>query len=591
MTPRGTGMIYAMGRVLNYALAPRHLLVLSLMGSASLARADALDDYIREQMRKRDVPGLSLAVVDGGKIVETRCYGVLEKGTGRKVTPSTLFQAGSISKSVAAVGALRLVEKGVLSLDDDINDKLRSWKVPASPFAKDQKVTLRRILSHTAGMTVHGFPGYATDVPTPTLVQVLNGAAPANTPAIVVDQVPGTEWRYSGGGYTVMQQMMLDVTGESFPEYMRTNVLVPAGMTDSSYEQPQPAERATRTAAGTEQDGSVVKGRWHLYPEMAAAGLWTTPTDLARFIIAIQRSFAGNPGSVLKSTTAAEMLTDQKSGDGLGVFLQGSGNGARFTHSGRDEGFDALFVGSVRTGQGVAVMVNANVDAPLLDRIVQEMAAKYRWPEYPSPPAKPTVVAVPQSEIRARAGNYSSGGQTLTLIEAKGRLEAHSGLPYLDDVLPIGKEEFVLPEFGRKAAFDKDAFVLRGGGGQPESRFTKITGALNDLKVRTDPIGARAESVRQFFEAAPAGGNAIANASYLTPGAQKDFRAGLGELAKFDAMGFLGEVDVTDRGVSRHGSKVVRITEYRVRSHGKILYAIVFFAEGGLITDFDVVPG
>lgn len=197
----------------------------------------------------------------------------------------TLFQAGSISKPVAALAALRLVEQGKLSLDEDVNAKLVSWKVPGNEFTKEQKVTLRRLLTHSAGLTVHGFPGYAAGAQVPTLVQVLNGEKPANTPAIRVDTVPGRLWRYSGGGYTIMQQLLIDVTQKSFPELMRQLVLEPAGMKHSTYEQPLPPARAGEAATAHDANGQPVKGQFHTYPEMAAAGLWTTPTDLALLAI------------------------------------------------------------------------------------------------------------------------------------------------------------------------------------------------------------------------------------------------------------------------------------------------------------------
>src|SRR5262249_16319368 len=156
---------------------------------------------------------LSLAIIQDGKIVKAKGYGVTEKGGKTPITTTTLFQAGSISKAVAAMGALHLVEQGKLMLDEDVNSRLTSWKVPENEFTKDKKVTLRGILSHSAGLTVHGFPGYAVDSPFPTLVQILDGEKPANTQAIRVDILPGSRWRYSGGGYTIMQQMILDVAG------------------------------------------------------------------------------------------------------------------------------------------------------------------------------------------------------------------------------------------------------------------------------------------------------------------------------------------------------------------------------------------
>ena len=284
-------------------------LVLAVVAGGA-ARADKIDDVIQAEMAKRKVVGLSLAVIQGGKIVKARGYGTIGGGSGgaggaggaTPVTTDTLFQAGSISKSVSALGALRLVERGQLSLDEDVNARLKGWKLPDSDATVDRKVTVRGILSHTAGLTVHGFPGYAAGKPVPTLVQVLDGTPPANTPAIRVDVAPGSLWRYSGGGYTVLQELMGDVTGKPFPGLLRTLVLAPIGMSHSSFQQPLPPERAALTATGHLADRSAVEGRWHVYPEMAAAGLWTTPSDLARFAMEIQRTLAGANAAALRRT-------------------------------------------------------------------------------------------------------------------------------------------------------------------------------------------------------------------------------------------------------------------------------------------------
>jgi CubicO group peptidase (beta-lactamase class C family) len=205
-----------------------------LMASAVSARADKLDDFIGAVMHKRHIPGLSLAVIEDGKIVKAKGYGVADIASDTPVTTTTLFQAGSISKPVAAFGALHLVEKAQLSLDGDVNTQLKAWKVPENEFTRTNKVTLRRILSHSAGLTVHGFPGYARDEAQPTLVKVLDGVKPANTAAIRVDMVPGSKLRYSGGGYTVMQQLVMDVTAQPFPKFMQESVLSPLGMTNST---------------------------------------------------------------------------------------------------------------------------------------------------------------------------------------------------------------------------------------------------------------------------------------------------------------------------------------------------------------------
>jgi CubicO group peptidase (beta-lactamase class C family) len=326
-----------------------------------------LDITLKQLMDTFKLPGLSVAVIDNYQIVWAKGFGVTEAGGSTPVTPKTLFQAGSISKPVAAVGAMWLVEQSKLSLDEDVNKKLKSWRVPENEFTKDQKVTLRRLMSHSAGLTVHGFPGYAVNEPRPTLVQIFNGTKPANTAPIRVDFVPGTKMRYSGGGVTIEQQLMIDVTGEPFPRFMQQTVLSKIGMTDSTYEQPLPPARAALTATGTRMNGSSVEGRWHVYPEMAAAGLWTTPTDLAKFVIEIALSKQGKANHVLTQKSVQEMLTPQIKSEendgssvGLAFFLGDAQNPDQFGHNGSDEGFQALLVMFGDSGKGIAIMGNSD---------------------------------------------------------------------------------------------------------------------------------------------------------------------------------------------------------------------------------------
>jgi CubicO group peptidase (beta-lactamase class C family) len=333
---------------------------------------------VKQLMDAYRVPGLSIAVIDHYQIAWAKGYGILETGSSKPVTTTTLFQAGSISKPVAAAGALALVEQGKLALDEDVNQKLKTWKVLENDFTKTQKVTLRRLLSHTAGLTVHGFPGYDVDARVPTLVQILNGERPANTAPIRVDFVPGTRVRYSGGGVTIEQLLMMDVTGKLFPPLMRELVLDKVGMPDSSYEQPLPPARAAMTAGGTRRDGSTVHGRWHIYPEIAAAGLWTTPTDLAHFAIDIALSKQGKSNRVLSEKMARAMLTPVMEEAGLGFFLDKDGPG-QFGHNGADEGFQALLAMNADTGQGVAVMANSDNGIAVAELVVRKVAKEYGW--------------------------------------------------------------------------------------------------------------------------------------------------------------------------------------------------------------------
>jgi CubicO group peptidase (beta-lactamase class C family) len=334
-------------------------------------------------MKLYNVPGLSIAVIDDYKIVWAKGYGVLETGSSAPVTPKTLFQAGSISKPVAATGALYMVEHGRLSLDEAVNEKLKTWKVPDNEFTKDQKVTLRRLMSHTGGLTVHGFPGYDVKDALPTLVQIFNGEKPANTAPIRVDIVPGTQERYSGGGVTIEQQLMVDVSGKPFPALMRELVLDKIGMTDSSYEQPLPPARAAMTASGTYVDGKVVRGRWHIYPEMAAAGLWTTPTDLSRFAIEIALSKHGKSNRVLSEKMTNEMLTPVLKEAGLGLFVD-KDNPGQFGHDGADEGFQAILTMNGESGKGVAIMANSDSGITVGNILLQSVAREYGWNYKPS---------------------------------------------------------------------------------------------------------------------------------------------------------------------------------------------------------------
>ena len=351
-----------------------------LLAGAPVTRADTVDQVVAAQMQEHRIKGLSLAIIDKGRIAVAKGYGFTDRGGKVPVTTSTLFQAGSVSKPVAALGALHLVERGRLSLDEDVNGCLKTWKVPENEMTKDEKVTLRRILSHSAGLTVHGFPGYAVGKPVPTLVQILDGAKPANTAAIRVDVVPGSQWRYSGGGYTVMQQMVIDVTGKPFPQFMKEAVLEPFGMESSTYEQPLPDTLIAKAATGYYANGKEVKGRWHIYPEMAAAGLWTTASDLARVAIGIQKGLAGEANPVISQSMARQMLTAEKGGFGLGWGVEGSGKTLRFSHGGRDEGFDALVTAYAEAESGAVVLINANDNSEAVKRVVEAIAQQYRWP-------------------------------------------------------------------------------------------------------------------------------------------------------------------------------------------------------------------
>lgn len=353
-------------------------------------------------MRFYKVPGISVAFFDHGKIIWTRAYGLADVATKKPVTSETLFQAASISKPVSALAALHLVEGCKLSLDENVNDKLRTWKVPDNHFTTQDKVTLRRILSHTAGITIHGFPGYASDDPVPTVVQILNGEKPANTDPIRVDVAPSTIWRYSGGGYVVQQTLMSDVTGKPYPEIMNELVLRPMGMTHSTYEQPLPKKLWPLAATPYDDKGEPAKGGWHTYPEMAPAGLWTTPSDLAHMAIEVQNAYAGKSNKILSQEMVREMLTRQKDDWGLGFALP-QGHKARFAHGGQNAGY-SCDLQAYAEGPGLVVMTNSDSGEFLIQELLRAVAKEYSWPDFQ--PVELAVARIDPAILSAYAGIY-----------------------------------------------------------------------------------------------------------------------------------------------------------------------------------------
>lgn len=339
------------------------------------------------------VPGVSIAVMHNGVIEWARGYGVTTQPGGGAVDSETLLQAASISKPVTAMMAMRLVEEGLLDLDEDINTYLTSWKLPQNEYTAEEKVTLRRLLAHNAGTTIHGFPGYPVDAGIPTVPQVLDGEPPANTKPVRVERTPGEKHSYSGGGTTIMQLACTDVTGRPFPELMQEYVLAPLGMTRSAYDQPLSPERQANAASAHKLDRSAYKDGFHVYPELAAAGLWTTPTDLLRALAEMQAALRGE-GRILKTDTAREMLKPQiketlsatgflmPTSWGIGFALHQTPEADYFGHSGGNAGFTCNLLGRVDTGEGAAVMTNGELGTLLWIEIFNSIAAAYGWPGY-----------------------------------------------------------------------------------------------------------------------------------------------------------------------------------------------------------------
>lgn len=426
---------------------------------------------LMDRMRHYKVPGVSIAVINDDKVEWARGYGVTE-ADGTRVDSSTLFQAGSISKPLATMAALYYVERGAFDLNEDVNRKLLSWHVPENDLTQTRPVTLRRLLSHSAGLTVSGFPGYAEGAQLPTLVQVLNGEPPANTRPVRVDILPGSRWRYSGGGFAVVQLLLEDQAHKPLPAIMQEVVLEPLDMLHSTFEQPLPAARAPFAASGHEPGDSPVQGRWHTYPEMTAAGLWTTPSDLAHWAIEVQRAYKGQPNGILSMGMTHEMLTVQSANWGLGLTLEGTGESATFGHRGQDKGFTSRLVAFVEGGQGVVVMTNA-VSFNLIDEIIRSVAHEYDWSAQRQ--SEKAVTSVDPEGYKNLVSRYRFDHRDPSVemnVSSDGKqLFVQTGAGAPDEILPQTELGFFSHETGTEYTFVRDGggqagqlIILRDGG-------------------------------------------------------------------------------------------------------------------------------
>ncbi|MCB9838176.1 MAG: serine hydrolase [Phycisphaeraceae bacterium] len=411
---------------------------------------------LEERMAHYKVRAVSIAVIDNYEIVWAEAFGLADAEGGVPATTDTLFLAGSISKPVAAAAVLAAAQNGELDLDAPINTILTSWKLPENEFTAVNPVTPRRLLSHTGGTTVHGFAGYPIDADVPTIVQVLDGVPPANSPPVVVDLVPGAQLRYSGGGTTVMQLAMTDLAGLPYPEMMRRRVLGPIGMTQSTYEQPLPPGKLKHAAVGYLSNGAPIWGKRHTYPEMAAAGLWTTATDLARFLLDVQKALRGDAGTLLSRETALEMITPVRDGSGLGFFQVDWGGGPLFSHGGVDAGFQAFAVASPEGGRGLVMMGNSDNFGALALEIRHAVTRAFDWPGISiDPVVAPDVSADKLDEL---AGRYLVRDDSVIELTREGDRLMSRWLLSDDSTwwIPTDDDEFITQSDGARFRFERN---------------------------------------------------------------------------------------------------------------------------------------
>ena len=334
------------------------------------------DRTLNGRMARERVPGVSIAVIDNCRLDWARGFGWADAAKKTPVTEETLFQAASISQPLSALLALKLVEEGRLTLDDDVQNKLSSWRLrDPKGVTAGEKVTLRRLLNHTAGTNVHAFRGYGARELLPSDVQILDGRG--KTSAVEVAHEPGSFSRYSAGGFLVLQRLLSDATGQSFHGLMAEKLLEPLAMENSTFQQPLPVQRHPQAAAGFRSDGKALANGWLNYPESAATGLWSTPTDLAKFVLALQRAHAAKSGGIIQQQTARAMMSPGKGNFGLGLTLVEGGTS--FWQNGANEGYRAELRASLQAGRGVVVMTNSDNATLLIRDIITSVARAYGW--------------------------------------------------------------------------------------------------------------------------------------------------------------------------------------------------------------------
>ncbi|KAA3440055.1 serine hydrolase domain-containing protein [Rufibacter hautae] len=423
---------------------------------------------LHERMKHYRVPGLSIAVIKDFKIAWAKGYGLADTLKKTPVTTQTMFSAGSISKLVMAAAALRLVQDGKLALDAPINQYLTSWKIPENDFTRKTPITLRMLLSHTGGTTQSSYFGFTPDKkPMPTIVDILSGTAVAESRPVVVNSEPAKEFRYSGGGSIIAQLALMDVSKMDFASLVKKTVFDPLGMQHSTFAQPLPLEFSAK-AAWAYSSAPWFKGMPYVYPQQAAAGLYTTPTDLARFFIDLQNGYRGK-GKLLQQTLAQQMFTPQvtvsegfyKEQMGLGPFLlQRTDNqenkGIYFEFTGVNAGFLAYGIASLTEGYGVVIMLNSGDDVNGLGKEIRRAVAKtYGW--YHFLPEAITPLALSTAELDQFTGRYRRGPDEVVYLRREKNYLVENVNEGADIyTFPVTKDTLIFTDFNIKGFVRRD---------------------------------------------------------------------------------------------------------------------------------------
>lgn len=425
-----------------------------LLPAVVIENEDSVSYSIIERMQNYDVPGLSIAVIKDNKIEWAKSYGVKEKGTNDIVTLNTMFQAASMSKPITGIVAVSLAEQGKIDLYRNVNEQLKSWQVPENEFTKKKPVTPELLLMHLGGLNVHGYPGYAVSDSIPTTIDILNGAGHANTEPMNVTIEPGTKWKYSGGGYTVLQLLMEEVCGESFPQLMKENLFDPLGIKNSTFSHNLSKNEKASIAKAYKYDGSMVKGGYRIHPEKAAAGLWCTPSDYAKMVIEIQKAYFGQSNKIVSQKAAKSLFTRNLGYMGYGFMIRLHGDSTAIAFGGGNEGFTCNIFSYFHQGSGAVIMVNSD-NGKVMGEILRSMSKQYSWPEFKPKTMKAAEVA--DSTLLSYVGTYKGTSTDNVEFTFEVSLENNYLYSTINDktkkLYAKNEKEFIIPDRDWKITF------------------------------------------------------------------------------------------------------------------------------------------
>jgi CubicO group peptidase (beta-lactamase class C family) len=338
----------------------------------------SLSNEIKKIIKDTKTVGVSVALIDNYKIVWAKGFGITEVGTNDSVTTETLFQAASISKSITAMAVMRKVQEKSISLTENIDKQLTSWHIPDNNFTNKSPITVKQLLSHTAGVSNTQFPGYHTNEKLPTIVQALNGESPAQNEKVKITFSPGSLYSYSNCGYWILALLLEDVEKKKFEKIIEEEIFTPLNMKNSTFDNHLPNQEYKSIASGHLSQNNLIDQKYYIYQPSSSGGLWSTPIDIAKFLIEMELSSKGQSNQIINEENTKLMLKPVMGQYALGFTNEIRGTGVKFFgHDGHSIGFVSSMIGSLNDGFGLVIMTNSENGWKAVNKIKKLVGRKF----------------------------------------------------------------------------------------------------------------------------------------------------------------------------------------------------------------------